>query len=121
MSAVEPESASREDSGTATLAQGLNKTFTTQGDRAYVFDITCQTPAPHTLTLTLIRGEAANEWEVECGDREADQFNIPVGAPVTARITPPNRDTDGLVMWRLNTVGAEDAEDCDDDITGCEG
>ncbi|MEU9668479.1 hypothetical protein AB0J81_03320 [Streptomyces bobili] len=120
LNAVELDSTSREDSGTASLAKGLNRTFTTPGDRPYTFDIACQTPAPNTLTVTLIRGETESEWELECGDREADQFNVPAGAPVTARITPPNRDTDGIVLWRLNTVAAEDVQDCEDDITGCE-
>ncbi|MFI7297668.1 hypothetical protein [Streptomyces sp. NPDC050121] len=120
LNAVEPESASLEDTGTAALAKGLNTTFATKGDRPYTFDIACQAPAPHTLTLTLVRGEVANEWEVECGDREADQFNIPAGTPVTARITPPNRDADGLISWRLNTIATKDVQDCEDDITGCE-
>ncbi|WP_367318813.1 hypothetical protein [Streptomyces sp. HUAS ZL42] len=119
LNAVEAEGGSREDSGTAALAQGLDKTITAKGDRPYTFDIACQTPAPHTLTLTLVRGEAQNEWEMECGDREADQFNIPAGAPFTARIAPSNRDIDGLVAWRLNTVAPEDVQDCVDDIAGC--
>ncbi|MFF0001445.1 hypothetical protein [Streptomyces avermitilis] len=108
LNAVAPEGASREDSGMTALAQGLDRTFTAKGDRPYTFDIVCQARAPHTLILTLARGGAEGEWEVECGDREADQFNIPTGAPFTAGITPSNRDTDGLVLWRLNTVAPED-------------
>lgn len=120
LNAVEPEGASREDSGMAALAKGLTRTFTVKGDRPYTFDIACQVPAPHTLTLTLARGDTQSEWEVECGDREADQFNIPAGAPFTATITPAQRDTDGLVLWRLDAVAREDVQDCADDITGCE-
>lgn len=119
LAAVEPESASREDSGTAALAQGMKKTSSTPGDRPYTFDVACQTPTPHTLTLALVRGGAKTEWEVECGGREGDRFNIPAGSAFTAGITP-DRDTGGLVVWRLNTVAPEDAEDCEDDIVGCE-
>ncbi|MFF3333835.1 hypothetical protein ACFYWX_30525 [Streptomyces sp. NPDC002888] len=121
LNAVEPEGASREDSGMAALAQGLDRTFKAKGDRPYTFDIACQAAAPHTLALTLTRGDAESEWDVECGDREADQFNIPAGAPFTATIAPAKRDTDGLVLWRLNTVAPEDVQDCEDDITECGG
>ncbi|MFE7933430.1 hypothetical protein ACFU6S_32870, partial [Streptomyces sp. NPDC057456] len=119
LNAVEPDSASREDSGTVTLAHGLDRTFTVQGDKPYTFDIACQATVPHIVALTLARGDAESEWEVECGDREADQFNIPAGAPFTATITPVARDTDGLVLWRLNTVASEDVQDCEDEITEC--
>ncbi|MFF1548214.1 hypothetical protein [Streptomyces sp. NPDC058291] len=111
LDAVESESAAREDSGTTTLAKGLNRTLTTQDKRPYTFDIACQAPATHTLTLTLTRGDVTNEWDVQCGDREADQFNIPAGAPITARITPASGGTDGIISWRLNTVGAGDVEE----------
>ncbi|MFG2127117.1 hypothetical protein ACGFNV_04890 [Streptomyces sp. NPDC048751] len=57
---------------------------------------------------------------MECGDREAEQFNIPGDAPFTATITPAKRDADGLVLWRLDAVAREDVQDCADDITGCE-
>jgi len=120
LDSVEPESASREDSGTAALAQGMEKTFSTPGDRPYTFDIACQTPTPHTLTLALVRGEAKTEWEVECDGREGDRFNIPAGSAFTAGIAPVSRDTDGLVVWRLSTVAPEDVQDCEDDIAGCE-
>ncbi|MFJ8948446.1 hypothetical protein ACIRG4_35460 [Streptomyces sp. NPDC102395] len=119
LNAVEPKSVFREDSGTTTLAKGLNRTLTMQGQRPYTFDIACQTPSAHTLTLTLMRGDAESEWDVECGDREADQFNIPAGTPVTARITPASGEAEGIISWRLNTIGAEDVQDCVDDITGC--
>ncbi|MEU7418143.1 hypothetical protein [Streptomyces antibioticus] len=120
LNAVEPDSAAREDSGTATLADGLDRTFAARGDRPYTFDIACQAAAPHTVVLTLVRGDAESEWEVECGDREADQFNVPAGAPFTAAVAPAKPVVDGLVLWRLNTVALEDVEDCVDDITGCE-
>ncbi|MEU2283106.1 hypothetical protein ABZ614_14435 [Streptomyces sp. NPDC013178] len=119
LNAVEAGSASREDSGTAALGEGLDRTFTTPGVRPYTFGVACQTPTPRTLTLTLVRGEAESEWEVECGDREAEQFNLPAGGPFTARIAPPDRDVDGLVLWRLSTVAPEDVQDCEDDIAGC--
>ncbi|WP_158973148.1 hypothetical protein [Streptomyces griseus] len=119
LNAVESDGASREDDGVTALTKGLDRTFTAKGDRPYTFDIACQAPAPHTLTLTLARGEAEREWEVECGDRDADRFNVPAGAPFTATITPTERDTDGLVLWRLDTVAPEDVQDCEDDIAGC--
>ncbi|GGR86223.1 hypothetical protein GCM10010269_26760 [Streptomyces humidus] len=119
LNAVEPETAARQDSDTTTLAKGLDRTFTMQGKRPYTFDIACQTPATHTLTLKLIRGDVANEWDVECGDREADQLDIPAGAPITAQIRPASGETEGIISWRLNTVGAEDVQDCMDDITEC--
>ncbi|NUV58769.1 hypothetical protein [Streptomyces sp. CAI-85] len=121
LNAVEPDSAAREDAGTAPLADGLDRTFTADGDRPYTFDIACQAAAaPHTVVLTLARGDAESEWEVECGDREADQFNIPAGAPFTATVAPAKPGVDGLVLWRLNTVAPEDVEDCEDDVAGCE-
>jgi hypothetical protein len=86
------------------LAKGLDRTFTTRGDRPHTFDIACQAPAPHTLTLTLVRGGTQSEGEVVCGDREADRFDIPAGASFTARIKASTQDTDGLVLWRLDTV-----------------
>ncbi|MFM9633237.1 hypothetical protein ACKI10_37350 [Streptomyces galilaeus] len=119
LNAVEPEGASREDSGTATLAHGLDRSFMVKGDRPYTFDIACQAAAPQTVALILERGDAESEWVVECGDREADQFNIPAGAPFTVTVTPAKRETDGLILWRLNTVAPEDVQDCDDDIKGC--
>ncbi|MCX5169885.1 hypothetical protein [Streptomyces antibioticus] len=120
LNAVEPESAAREDAGTASLSVGLDRTFAARGDRPYTFDIACQAAAPHTVVLTLVRGDAESEWEVECGDREADQFNVPAGAPFTATVAPAKPGTDGLALWRLNTVAPEDVTDCPDDITGCE-
>ncbi len=120
LNAVEPESAAREDAGTASLSVGLDRTFAARGDRPYTFDIACQAAAPHTVVLTLVRGDAESEWEVECGDREADQFNVPAGAPFTATVAPAKPGTDGLALWRLNTVAPGDVTDCPDDITGCE-
>ncbi|MEU3278392.1 hypothetical protein [Streptomyces antibioticus] len=122
LNAVEPDSAAREGAGTAPLADGLDRTFTADGDRPYTFDIACQaaTTAPHTVVLTLVRGDAESEWELECGDREADQFNVPAGAPFTATVAPAKPVVDGLVLWRLTTVAPEDVVDCTDDITDCE-
>ncbi|MER7192792.1 hypothetical protein [Streptomyces flaveolus] len=93
----------------------MDRTFRAQGDRPYTFDIACQAAAPHTVA----RGDAESEWEVECGDHEADRFNILAGAPFTAEVTPAGRGTDGLVLWRLDTVAPEDVQDCGDDITEC--
>ncbi|MER5587447.1 hypothetical protein ABT090_38220 [Streptomyces asoensis] len=120
LDAVESKSVLREDSGTATLIEGLNRTLTTKGRKPYTFDISCQTPSAHTLTLTLMRGDTTSEWDVACGDREADQFDIPGGTPFTARVTPVGGQVEGIISWRLSTVGAEDMQDCADDITGCE-
>ncbi|MEU5281518.1 hypothetical protein AB0G87_34495 [Streptomyces asoensis] len=121
LNTVESKSAFRQDSGTTTLTQGLNRTLMTQGRRPYTFDISCQAPSAHTFTLTLTRGDAANEWDVACGDREADQFTIPAGTPFTARITPAGGQAEGIISWRLSTIGVEEVRDCTDDITGCEG
>ncbi|MEU1408678.1 hypothetical protein ABZ471_41480 [Streptomyces sp. NPDC005728] len=91
-----------------------------KGNRPYTFDLACQAPARRSVTLTLARGDEESEWEVTCGDREADQFNIPVGGRFTARIPHTGQDTDGLVLWRLDAVAPEDLDDCEDDIEGCE-
>ncbi|WP_030347250.1 hypothetical protein [Streptomyces sp. NRRL S-1022] len=120
LNAVEPDSASRVDEGMENLAQGLNKTFTSKENRPHTFDIACQAPDDHTLTLTLARGGVESEWEVKCGDRQADQFNIPAGSRFTARIPAAGQHTQGLMQWRLNTVTTADVEGCKDDIGGCE-
>ncbi|MFD8201187.1 hypothetical protein [Streptomyces sp. NPDC059701] len=54
-----------------------------------------------------------------CGDREADQLNIPAGEPFTTRGDPINDGTD-LILWRRDTIALEAVEGCDDDIDGCE-
>jgi hypothetical protein len=120
LDAVQSDGASRVDEGMESLAGGLNKTFTGKGDRPYTFDVACQAPDRRSLTLTLARGDAESEWEVTCGDREADQFNIPAGGRFTAKITQAGQHADGLVLWRLNTVTAHDVDGCKDDIKGCE-
>ncbi|WP_073947267.1 hypothetical protein [Streptomyces kebangsaanensis] len=120
LTAVEPDGASRVDEGMAGLERGLTKTFTAKGGRPYTFDVACQAPAAHSITLTLQRGESQSEYEVECGDREADQFNIPAGAPFAVRIAPAQRGTDGMILWRLNTIAPADVDDCNDDIQGCQ-
>lgn len=119
LNTTEAEGAQRIDEGMANLARGLGRTFTAEG-RPRTLDIACQAPAPHSITLTLTRGTAKSEWEVTCGDREADQFNIPAGGVFTAHVPPAADDTDGLVMWRLNAVHNADVTGCDDDIKGCE-
>jgi hypothetical protein len=64
LNAVEPRSASREDSGTTTLLDGADRNFRVQGDRPCTLDIACQAAAPHTVALTLARGDAESGWEV---------------------------------------------------------
>ncbi|MEU6590553.1 hypothetical protein ABZ923_15255 [Streptomyces sp. NPDC046881] len=120
LNAVETDGASRVDEGMEDLARGLDKTFTPKGNRPHTFDIACQAPADHTLTLTLAGAGAESEWEVTCGDREADRFNIPAGSRFTARIPAADRHTQGLVQWRLSTIAPADVEGCKDDIGGCE-
>ncbi|MET8450898.1 hypothetical protein [Streptomyces sp. NPDC005209] len=83
----------------------------------------CRLPGtrPPLGDADLARGDARSEWEVTCGDREADQFNIAAGGPFTVRITHAGQDAEGLVLWRLNTVAPQDVDGCEDDIKGCEG
>ncbi len=120
LNAVEPDGASRVDEGMERLEQGLTKTFAAKGGRPYTFDVACRTPTAPSIALTLQRGGSESEYEVECGDRAADQFNIPAGAPFTVRITPAQRGTDGIILWRLNTIAPADVDDCNDDIQGCQ-
>ncbi|MFG3013845.1 hypothetical protein ACGFZB_26120 [Streptomyces cinerochromogenes] len=120
LDAVEPDGASRVDQGMGDLVRGLDKTFTPKENRPHTLDIACQAPANRTLTLTLARGGAESEWEVTCGDRGADQFNIPAGSRFTARIPAAGQHTQGIVQWRLNSVAPADVEGCKDDIGGCE-
>ncbi len=110
----------RAESGSANIASGVNKTFQAPGKRWYRLDITCDTRGVEELTLTLTRGDAEQAYGIGCGDREADQFNIPPGAPFTARVDTVRSGT-GLVLWRLNTVSPGDVDGCDDDIDGCGG
>ncbi|MEU5000211.1 hypothetical protein [Streptomyces sp. NPDC021622] len=107
------------DSGTAYVGSGLDKTFKAPGDRAYRLDITCDTAGVDELTLTLSRDGAEQAYGVGCGDREADQFNIPPGTPFKARVDPV-KDGTGLISWRLNSIAPGDVDGCDDDIDGCE-
>ncbi|MEW9519139.1 hypothetical protein [Streptomyces tubercidicus] len=109
----------RADSGSAHIASGVHKTFRAPGKRWYRLDITCDTRGVAELTLTLTRGDAEQIYGIGCGDREADQFNIPPGAPFTARVNAVRNGT-GLVLWRLNTVSPGDVDGCDDDIDGCD-
>ncbi|MEU3842726.1 hypothetical protein AB0E88_22165 [Streptomyces sp. NPDC028635] len=119
LNAAEPEGVRRIDEGMESLAQGLNKSLTAKG-RPHTLDVACQAPGPRTVTLTLTRGAARSEWDVTCGDREADRFNIPADSTFTARVTPLGHDIDGLVSWRFNAVDAEDVDGCEDEVKGCE-
>ncbi|MEI5136801.1 hypothetical protein RB199_37085 [Streptomyces libani] len=110
----------RSGSGSAHIASGVNKTFQAPGKRWYRLDITCDARGVEELTLTLTRGDAEQAYGIGCGDREADQFNIPPGAPFTARVDTVRSGT-GLVLWRLNTIAPDDVNGCDDDIDGCGG
>ncbi|MCF3145302.1 hypothetical protein [Streptomyces platensis] len=112
--------AQRADSGSAFLADGVRRTFRATGKRWYRLDLTCDTSGVREVTLTLTRGSAEQAYGIGCGDPEADQFNIPPGAPFTARVDAVRTGT-GLVRWRLNTVAREDVDGCDDDIDGCGG
>ncbi|MET9142245.1 hypothetical protein [Streptomyces sp. NPDC004042] len=119
LNASEIEDSARVDEGMAALPQGLDRTFAAEG-RPHTFDIACQAPGPRSITLTLDRGTARSEWEVTCGDLEADQFNIPSGVRFAARVPPMGPDAQGLVLWRFNTVDPGDVSGCEDDIEGCE-
>ncbi|PBC81553.1 hypothetical protein SAMN05428945_3908 [Streptomyces sp. 2224.1] len=110
----------RAEAGSAHLASGVNKTFQAPGKRWYRLDITCDAAGVDELTLTLTRGSREQAYGIGCGDREADQFNIPPGAPFTARVETV-RSVPGLVLWRLNTVAPGDVDGCADDIEGCGG
>ncbi|GAA5615761.1 hypothetical protein Spla01_06978 [Streptomyces platensis] len=110
----------RADSGSAFLADGVRRTFRAPGKRWYRLDLTCDTSGVQEVTLTLTRGSTEQAYGIGCGDPEADQFNIPPGAPFTARVDAVRTGT-GLVLWRLNTVAREDVDGCDDDIDGCGG
>ncbi|MEU8621938.1 hypothetical protein [Streptomyces sp. NPDC048623] len=113
----------RVDEGMEDLDRGLDKTFEAKGDHPYSLDIACQAPTDRTVTLTLARGGSHSEWEVTCGDREADRFSVPAGGRFTATIASAGEAggaADGLVLWRLSTRPPGDMEGCDDDIKGCE-
>ncbi|WP_055570074.1 hypothetical protein [Streptomyces atriruber] len=107
------------DSGTAYVGSGLDKSFPAADGDPYRFEITCDTDEAEELTLTLSRGKEEQAYGVGCGDREADQFNIPAGKPFKARVAP-EKDGTGLISWRLNKVDPADVAGCDDDIDGCE-
>ncbi|MYR44080.1 hypothetical protein [Streptomyces sp. SID5910] len=108
------------DTGGAFVASGMDKKHQTSGDRPYLLGITCDTDGIGELTLTLSRGPQEQAYGVECGDPEADQFNIPAGQPFTARVDPV-KDGNGLILWRLDTIARDAVEGCDDDIDGCDG
>lgn len=120
LNAAGSEGASRVDEGMEDLARGLHKSFEAKGDRPYALDLACQAPTDRSVTLTLARGDANSEWEVTCGEPEADRFSIPAGARFTATVPPTGTEGDGLVLWRLSTVSAADVDGCEDDIKGCE-
>ncbi|MFF9482873.1 hypothetical protein [Streptomyces sp. NPDC014733] len=107
------------DAGTAYIGSGWNKSFPASDKKPYRLEITCDTDGVEELTLTLSRGEEEQPYGVECGDREADHYNLPAGKPFKAYVAPDKHGT-GLIAWRLNTVAPGDVDGCDDDIDGCE-
>ncbi|MFI1966695.1 hypothetical protein ACH429_21710 [Streptomyces pathocidini] len=107
------------DTASAFIASGMDKEHKTPGDRPYLLSITCDTDGIGELTLTLSRGDQEQAYGIECGDQEADQFNIPAGKPFTARVDPV-KDGSGLILWRLDTIARHAVEGCDDDIDGCD-
>ncbi|MFD9151758.1 hypothetical protein [Streptomyces diastaticus] len=107
------------DTASAFVASGMDKKHTAHGDRPYLLSITCDTDGIWELTLTLSRGDQEQAYGIECGDREADQFNIPTGEPFTAQVDPVKNGT-GLILWRLDTIAPDAVEGCDDDIDGCD-
>lgn len=108
------------DTAGAFIASGMDKEHKTPGDRPYLLSITCDTDGLGELPLTLSRGDQEQAYGIECGDREADQFNIPAGKPFTARVDPVEDGT-GLILWRLDTIARDAVQGCDDDIDGCDG
>ncbi|WP_409234947.1 hypothetical protein [Streptomyces sp. PA5.6] len=107
------------DSGTAYVGSGMDRSFAAGKGDPYRFEITCDTDGAQELTLTLSRGEEEQAYGVECGDREADQYNIPPGRGFKARVDPVKAGT-GVISWRLNTIDPGDVAGCDDDIDACE-
>ncbi|WP_329612357.1 hypothetical protein OG244_02785 [Streptomyces brevispora] len=107
------------DTASAFVTSGVDKKHTAHGDRPYLLSITCDTDGIGELTLTLSRGDQEQAYGIECGDREADQFNIPAGKPFTARVDPVRNGT-GLILWRLDTIARDAVDGCDDDIDGCD-
>ncbi|MGV9273953.1 hypothetical protein [Streptomyces griseosporeus] len=120
LNAARPEDAERLDEGVTRLAQGLERTFGASEDRPRALTVACQAPATRSLTLTLARGTTSAEWEVTCGDREADRFDIPAGTRFTARVTPADAATQGVLLWRLDAVAPGGVVGCGDDVEGCE-
>ncbi|MFH8937615.1 hypothetical protein [Streptomyces griseosporeus] len=120
LNAARPEDAERLDEGVTRLAQGLERTFGASEDRPRALTVACQAPAVRSLTLTLARGATSADWEVTCGDREADRFDIPAGTRFTARVTPADAATQGVLLWRLDAVAPGGVEGCGDDVEGCE-
>ncbi|MFF5336606.1 hypothetical protein [Streptomyces sp. NPDC013181] len=107
------------DTASAFVASGMDRKHTAHGDRPYLLSITCDTDGIEELTLTLSRGEQEQAYGIGCGDREADQFNIPAGESFTAQVDPVENGT-GLILWRLDTITRDAVEGCDDDIDGCD-
>lgn len=108
------------DTASAFAASGMSKKYKAPGDRPYLLSITCDAEGIDELTLTLSRRDQEQAYGIECGDREADQFNIPAGEPFTAQVEPVEDGT-GLILWRLDTIARDAVEGCDDDIDGCDG
>ncbi|MFF9281903.1 hypothetical protein [Streptomyces griseosporeus] len=119
LDAARPEDAERLDEGVARLTEGLERAFGPT-DRPLALTVACQAPATRSLTLTLARGATSADWDVTCGDREADHFDIPAATRFTARVTPADAATRGVLLWRLDAVAAGGVEGCGDDIEECE-
>lgn len=111
------------DSGFPDVMDGISRTFRTPGERPYRLDVDCAAPGTSELTLTLKRGDEEQDWAVTCNDQEADRFDIPAtDKPFTASIAAPDSRTTGVIHWRLVTVREDQvADDCGDDIKGCDG
>ncbi|MFC7916378.1 hypothetical protein [Streptomyces sp. NPDC057386] len=119
LDAGESEGARRIDEGMVRLSEGLTWTLSADG-APHTLAVTCQAPGPRSLTLTLTRGSAHSEWDVTCGDREADRFAVPVGSTFTAHIPAAGPGVDALVLWRFDAEDPADVDGCPDDIAGCD-
>ncbi|MFE3182741.1 hypothetical protein ACFXKR_17995 [Streptomyces violascens] len=101
------------------VASGMNKTFETVGSKPYRLDITCDSYEVSHLTLVLTRGQTKHTWDLTCGAREAQRFNIPTGPAFTATVAPAKPGTTGLIVWRLNTLAPQEVEGCPDAFSDC--
>ncbi|MFE2263888.1 hypothetical protein [Streptomyces griseosporeus] len=119
LNAARPKDAERLDEGVARLTEGLERAFG-PADRPLALTVACQTPSARSLTLTLARGGTSADWDVTCGDREADRYDIPAATGFTAHVTRADATAQGVLLWRLDAVAPGGVEGCGDDIEGCE-